>query len=223
MNTTKMENDLITKILDLPQAPKLAEELNNRLAEEQKRRQLFYEEITEQVKAEFINGEIIIHSPVKNIHTVTTGNLYKIIDTYVVENDLGFVGFEKVLIQLTRNDYEPDICFFKEEQSKDFPDDLMFYPTPDFIIEVLSKSTETRDRGVKFEDYQNHGIQEYWIVDPATKTIEQYLLNDSTNYQLNLKARTGLIHCQAVANLSIPIEIIFDRKKTHHFLKTITS
>ena len=48
MGATKMKNDLIGKILELPQVPKLAEELNNGLAEEQKSRQLFYEAIKEE-------------------------------------------------------------------------------------------------------------------------------------------------------------------------------
>ncbi|MEY4539280.1 MAG: hypothetical protein RLZZ306_1037, partial [Bacteroidota bacterium] len=30
-------------------------------------------------------------------------------------HQLGFVGIEKIMITLTRNDYEPDICFFKKE------------------------------------------------------------------------------------------------------------
>ncbi|GAB2598351.1 Uma2 family endonuclease [Spirosoma areae] len=42
----------------------------------------------------------------------------------------------------------------------------MKLPAPDLVIEVLSKSTARRDRGVKFTDYAANGIAEYWIVNP---------------------------------------------------------
>ena len=49
-------------------------------------------------------------------------------------------------------------------------------PAPDFIAEILSDSTASVDRGVKFQDYAAHGVGEYWIVDPVQQTIEQYRL-----------------------------------------------
>lgn len=49
---------------------------------------------------------------------------------------------------------------------------------PDLVVEVFSPSTAKRDRGVKLQTYQKHKVREYWIVTPATRTIEQYLLED---------------------------------------------
>ena len=69
------------------------------------------------------------------------------------------------MITLTRNDYEPDICFFRKDKSDNFTEDQVLFPAPDLVIEVLSDSTEKRDRGVKFKDYQAHKIEEYWIID----------------------------------------------------------
>lgn len=41
-----------------------------------------------------------------------------------------------------------------------------------------------RDRGIKFIDYALHGISEYWIIDPDKKTIEQYIVNNASNFDL---------------------------------------
>ncbi len=52
----------------LAQSPKLAlyqREISRILEDEQTERQRFYEQVTEHEKAEFINGETIVHSPVK--------------------------------------------------------------------------------------------------------------------------------------------------------------
>lgn len=52
------------------------------------------------------------------------------------------------------------------------------YGVPDLIVEVLSPSTAKRDRGIKKELYEKHGVREYWIVNPSEKSIEVYLLKD---------------------------------------------
>ena len=82
---------LINNILSLPSAPILLEEINAKLKEEQTKREQFYNDITENEKAEFINGEIIIHSPVKKEHNDVTGSLYQLLNPYVKKNKLGYI------------------------------------------------------------------------------------------------------------------------------------
>jgi Uma2 family endonuclease len=204
-------SSLLAQILEQPDAPQLAEQLQQVLQEERKRREAFYNEITEQQKAEFINGEVIIHSPVKRLHNEISVNLIKLLDTFVVKHDLGFVGIEKIMISLTRNDYEPDICFFRKEVAETFEPEQVLFPVPDFIIEILSKNTARNDKGVKFEDYQYHGVKEYWIIDPKKKTIEQYLLQRG-KYELVFKANKGDLESPVLKGFSIPVEAIFDKK-----------
>ncbi len=216
----KVNTALVDQILELPEAPILIDQLNKAWKKEQALRLNFYNEISEMCKSEFINGAVIVHSPVVIEHNEANGNLYKMIDTYVVEHNLGFVGIEKILIKLTRNDYEPDLCYFKKDKAQQFKAGQKFFPAPDLIVEVLSKGTEKRDRGVKYKDYEKHGVEEYWIVDPFNKTIEQYCLNKGT-YELILKADDGLIKTGVIKNLQIPIEAIFNKKSTNTFVKKI--
>lgn len=179
----------------------------------------FYKEVSEFQKSEFINGEIIIHSPVAREHNIVSGNLYKILDTYVVEKDLGFVGIEKIMIQLTRNDYEPDLCFFEKEVAEGFAKGQKIFPVPNMIVEILSKGTRSRDRGVKFDDYAKHRVSEYWIIDAEKETLEQYLLTDrSGEYELNQKLKTGIVESTVIQGLSIPVPVLFDKRQTNRFL-----
>lgn len=208
------QNALIQRVLALPEAPTIVAKLNKALEEERERRIHFYEHISEQEKSEFINGEIIVHSPITLDHNLINGNLWVIMDAFVTRHDLGLVGIEKLLIKLTRNDYEPDLCFFKQEKAREFAADQKFFPAPDLIVEVLSDGTEKRDRGVKFEDYQAHGVAEYWLVSPQEKFVEQYLLKDGS-YTLQAEATNGQIICQAISGLSVPVKAVFDKKKAH--------
>lgn len=196
----------------MPEAPILVQELQVRLQEEQKRRKEFYNLITtEENKTEFINGEIIIQSSVKKHHNEYSGLLYQLLNIYVTKNDIGFVGIEKVMISLTRNDYEPDVCYFTKEKSKSFKRTQSLFPVPDFVVEFTSKKTEHRDRGIKYEDYQNHGVKEYWIISPETKVVEQYHLVKN-KYKLVKKSNSGEIESYAVKGFKIPIKSIFDKK-----------
>lgn len=123
-------------ILEMPNAFLLIDKVQSRLQDEQKRRRHFYEIVEENKKMEFINGEIIFHSPVRLQHNRATKLLCKLLDTFVAKHNLGFVGIEKIMISLTRNDYEPNVCFFGNDKAKDFKGKQVQFPAPDFVVEV---------------------------------------------------------------------------------------
>ncbi len=201
----------IDQIMQMPNAAILAERLHSALEEEQEKRKHFYEIIEENKKMEFINGEIYFQSPAKLRHVSSVGLLFCLLNTFVNRHGLGFVGTEKMLISLTRNDYEPDICFFGRDKSNDFTPTQVQFPAPDFVVEVLSPSTEQHDRETKFQDYAAHGIREYWIVNAETEIVEQYIL-EGEQYSLFLKTNDGSIESVVLPNFKILIRAIFDEQ-----------
>lgn len=210
----------IAAILDSPAAPALSAQLQSALEAERQRRMEFYRDIDDDLKAEFINGEVIIHSPVKKEHTDAVGFLFQLLNPFVRLAKLGYVGYEKVMSAFQRNDYEPDVVFFNREKSDHFQKGQWKYPVPDFVVEVLSDSTENRDRGIKFQDYEMQGVQEYWIIDPIEETIEQYLLKDG-KYRLHLKAGRGPIESQVIAGFVIDIRAVFEEGANLEALRKI--
>ena len=212
----------LEQILRSPRLEMYARSIQQRLEAERVAREKFYDELNEDVKAEFINGEVIVHSPVKWEHDGASKLPFKLLDTYVSMHQLGYVGHEKMLVALTRNDYEPDICFWSSAKSSTFSSKQMKFPAPDLIVEVLSPSTESTDRGVKFEDYAAHGVGEYWIIDPDTRFIEQYVL-DGQDYRLRIKANSGRIVSPAVPGFDVPVEALFDEKANLAALRAILS
>lgn len=203
--------DPVSAILDDPAAPALVARLQSALEEERRRRQQFYQDIDDDIKAEFINGEVIVHSPVKKEHAEVAKFLVLLLDLFTRTAKLGFVGYEKIMSTFSRNDYEPDIVFFGREKADTFQKGQWKFPPPDFIVEVLSESTEERDRGVKFEDYAAHGVAEYWIIDPMEESVEQYFLHEG-RYKLHLKADQGTISSRVVTGFSIDIRAMFDEE-----------
>lgn len=202
----------IEELSHSPRLPEVVEALSRKLQEEREKRNRFYQEMTPEQKIEFIDGEVVMHSPAKNIHLDITSNTTNLILNYVALHKLGTVKVEKCLVVFPRNDYEPDLVFFGPEKSATLDDDTMRFPVPDFVVEVLSASTEKNDRGVKFEDYAANGVAEYWIIDPDKKVLEQYLLEDET-YNLALKAPAGPVSSTVIPGFRCEIEAFFDDHK----------
>lgn len=207
-----MHFEYVDKILASPDAPKQVDVLYEAMKDEKKRRHDFREWITPAVKAEFINGEVILHSPVKKRHFEVTDLLSRLLSFYVSLRKLGRVATEKAMIALTRNDYEPNLVFFNKEKYDSFTDDQMLFPAPDFVVEILSKKTAALDRGVKKQDYAAHGIAEYWIIDPIKQNIEQYiLLSKSTHYAPpKTHGLADEIESHVIKGFVIPVQAIFD-------------
>lgn len=203
-----------------PHLPFYVNELQSILKEEKAKRQNFYNIISEEDKAEFINGEIIMHSPVTLVHSGASDLIFKAMSLWAAEHNLGLVSHEKIMIECTRNSYEPDICFWCKERASKFKPDQKLFPPPDLIVEVTSKSTESTDRGDKFEDYQAHGVKEYWIVDPRHKSIEQYLLKRN-KYVLEGKiSKPNAIHSMVLKGLVFPAEAAFTVKANLALVKS---
>ena len=201
---------LLETMLDWPDLVKKMDAARAVLAREHERRMRFYEEMTESQKTEFINGQVVMHSPAKWRHIGASDLLFGLLSYHVNQRKLGRAAHEKLLISLSRNDYEPDVCFFRSEIANGFTSDQMRFPAPDFIAEVLSPSTESNDRRVKKRDYAAHGVKEYWIIDADAETVEQYALRGEDYSLMGTWAGEDIIASTAVAGFRIPVHAIFD-------------
>ncbi|HYR58448.1 MAG TPA: Uma2 family endonuclease, partial [Chthoniobacteraceae bacterium] len=131
-------NPAIEELLTSPTLPETVARLRATLQDERQRRARFYEEVTPEMKAEFINGEVIMHSPATDEHNEIRSFIEKLLSTHVDIHGLGRVRSEKALCVFPRNDYEPDVVFFSVENGARIRRNTLRFPVPDFIVEVLS-------------------------------------------------------------------------------------
>lgn len=210
----------LAALLASPRLPDIAQEINERLQREAEARRQFYHDMTDDCKMEFIGGEVIMHSPAKARHVRVKDNLLGMLRPHVIARDLGEVMDEKTLCVFPRNDYEPDIVFFGPAKAAGIKPDTMKFPIPDFIVEVLSDSTEERDRGVKFQDYEAHGVREYWIVNAEEEWVEQYV-EKGGRYELRLKSGSGEITSAIIPGFTVPVRALFDHKESLRVMQTL--
>lgn len=216
-------NELAAQLLESPKAPQIIQQVQAILADEQNRRRAFYEWMNGDMKAEFINGEVVVHSPALEKHNAVVLRLGMLLSAFVETRELGIVRLEKALVELTRNSYEPDICYFGPAKAAAIQPELLYYPAPDLVVEVLSKSTAKNDREVKFEDYAAHGVTEYWIIDPTRQTVETFALDaDLEAYKVLGAFRIGdSVSSQVLTDFIIPVKAIFDAAANMVTLKTL--
>ena len=203
---------LVETMLDSPLLPRQVERLNRILAEERSRRERFYEEITENDKWEFINGQVVMHSPAKWVHGEVVVRLSTLLNAHVSVRQLGEVTVEKTMVCLSRNDYEPDVCFFRKEVADTFTPEQMRFPAPDCIVEILSPSTARYDRGIKKRDYAAHGVAEYWIVDPIAQTVEVHRLRGEDYEPAGPLQGDDALASTAIPGFRVPVRALFDQQ-----------
>ena len=80
---------------------------------------------------------------------------------------------------------EPDISVICD---KDKLDEKGCNGAPDWIIEIVSQSTQRIDYGIKLFKYHSSGVREYWIVNPMKQTVQTYSFEgeeDSAQYSFS--------------------------------------
>jgi Uma2 family endonuclease len=81
---------------------------------------------------------------------------------------------------------------------------------PDIVIEIASPSTASYDLTTKFDLYQKHAVQEYWIVHPEEQTVMVFKLQLNGSYgQPDRYGRTGRIPVTLLGELVIDLEEVF--------------
>ena len=118
---------ILDTLLATPHSELIIAEYHRLMDEERSRIAEFLNSISENMKAEFINGEIVMHPPVMKRHWVASNKITSRLSLFVEENDLGIVGREKVMIDCSRNKYEPDIVFFKKDKGIPFIKNSYFF------------------------------------------------------------------------------------------------
>lgn len=128
----------------------------------------FLEWLEPGIHADLIDGEKFMHSPVNLRHAKLLNFLDHLLRSYIERKKLGELYREVVAVRLSsRNAFLPDLAFFTNEQAARLhPTHAPFAPT--LVVEALSPHTADRDVGPKFAAYEEHGVQEYWILDPQT-------------------------------------------------------
>jgi Uma2 family endonuclease len=125
---------------------------------------------------EFIDGERFVNPVPTTRHQMASWVLEDLLSRFLSERGLGRM-FHAPLDVVFADDtvLQPDIVVILNER-RDRIRDAGIFGAPDFVIEVLSPSTASRDRREKLGVYARYGVREFWLVDPKLERIEVFIL-----------------------------------------------
>lgn len=103
---------------------------------------------------------------------------------------------------------QPDLCVICDPAKIDARGCL---GAPDWIIEILSSSSSSKDLREKFDVYEEAGVKEYWVVHPQEQTLLIYTLNVSGKYEGVLKPyiRTDRVSPSTLPEFTLSLEEVF--------------
>jgi Uma2 family endonuclease len=134
-----------------------------------------YMKLPEGVRAELIEGELFMTPSPRYGHQDVATELVARLRALAGARGLGKVLSAPFDVHLPSGDIvQPDVVFVRTENLGIIRDWVR--GVPDLLIEVLSPEAPERDRIIKRDLYARNGVPEYWIVDPAARTIEVFRL-----------------------------------------------
>lgn len=127
---------------------------------------------------ELFEGEIFVSRAPGLSHQRILMNFATLIRNYLEQNPIGEVISTPGVIFDDFNGAIPDIVFISNQQVSRIGAEERIREAPELIVEIVSPGKENarRDRDVKRQIFGKHGVKEYLIVDPETRTLEIYRL-----------------------------------------------
>lgn len=129
---------------------------------------------------EIINGVLFMAPSPNEWHQTTVGRLFRFLAAYVEDNGRGRVYMAPFDVELAHDVIvQPDVLVVLNEHRERITMSRII-GAPDVVIEVSSPGTVSYDRREKQDAYARAGVPEYWVVDPATHTVDVLVLERGT-------------------------------------------
>jgi len=169
-------------------------------------------------RVELIKGKIFKMSPAprrvhQEISTAIGNEIYNFLKNqsckvYSAPFDVRLPDKKEATDAQTFTVVQPDICIICDEEKLD---DAGCKGAPDLIVEILSPSSSAKDLNDKYHLYEEHGIQEYWVVYPGENVLEIYDLHEESKFVSRGKfVRGNIVISKVIKGLSINLEDVFE-------------
>lgn len=169
-------------------------------------------------RIELIKGKVFKMSPAPNtfhqrISMKLTGLFYNFFKSHLCT--LFVAPFDVRILDKTKSTtdkdiytvVQPDLCVICDENKID---DRGAFGAPDLVIEILSPGNSKKEMKYKYDLYQEAGVLEYWIVNPADRTILIFVLKDNQFIGMHPLIEEDVIQSRLFPELDFKLETIFN-------------
>lgn len=159
---------------------------------------------------EIIEGVLYVANAPTIEHQYAVSKILFYLQFHTIADDLGMVLTAPIEVHLSEatRPVQPDVLFIRKARQSiltaQFCDGA-----PDLIVEVISPSSIRLDRQIKYRAYEQHGVTEYWLVDPKLRGVEIYRLVDGEYALLGQYIDEDLIESSVLPGLQITAKSLF--------------
>ena len=158
---------------------------------------------------ELYDGEVFELSGPIPVHQVVVDNIKRLLQRYSDgHGGLSFVSPIDIVFS-EYNVVQPDVIFFTRGRRHLVDFYAAIRHAPDLVVEVLSPSTSTNDRGRKMRMFARFGVAEYWIADPLAKSLEVYGFRDGAGRLVQTACGDDLVQSPRLAGFEFPVHEAF--------------
>ena len=132
----------------------------------------------------------LIRSPTPSFfHQEIAFRFHRALHDWVVPHNLGkVIGAPIDMVLSPHRAVQPDVAFIAKDRLAIIQRVIM--GPADLVAEIVSLQGRSRDRIEKRDLYEQHGVKEYWIIDPEAQTVEVLALL-SGRYELVRRSLPG--------------------------------
>lgn len=154
------------------------------------------EALPEEVRAELIDGRLYYMATPSRTHQqllmFMAGSIWRYIDGKKGDCQVYPAPLALYLNNDSQTYLEPDLMVVCDKNKMD---EKGCHGAPDYVAEIVSPSTRSRDYLLKLTKYQNAGVREYWILDMERDLIQVYDFANGKVYSFGFgdKASIGVL------------------------------
>ena len=162
-------------------------------------------------RSEYIGGRIIAMSPgARRPHNLIVAALVSQLESHLLDGPCEvYPSTQRVKVRASGDYLYPDVSVSCDPQFENGNHDNLL--TPVLIIEVLSDSTERRDRETKFSLYRKiESLREYVLISQKEVLVEQYVREGDLWPRSAMTGIEGSLVLASVG-LEIPLRRLYDK------------
>jgi Uma2 family endonuclease len=166
----------------------------------------------EDAHREWVEGSSIAMPPVSDDHSELGGFLIAVVRHYAEARNLGVVRYEPFQMKLGAGlpGRAPDLMFIASDNLPRLQPTFLDGPA-DLVVEIVSPESRTRDRGDKFDEYEQGGVREYWLIDAPRERAEFYQRDHNGVFRPVPPNLDGVYHSAALPGLWLRVEWLWQR------------
>jgi Uma2 family endonuclease len=122
----------------------------------------------------------------------------------------GWILLDEPELHLGGDVLVPDLAGWRRERMPKLPSVPALTLAPDWVCEVLSASTEARDRGAKLPVYAREGVRHVWLIDPSVRTLEVFRLEGTLYTLLGTYESQASVRAEPFEVLELSLRVLWE-------------